>query len=109
MRKAGAAGRPVMNVETRIVDEHMQEVAVGQVGEIVHRSPQLLTGYYGEQDKTAAAFTGGWFHSSDLAVRDDEGYITIVDRKKDMIKTGGENVASREVEEAIFAMPEVSE
>jgi len=109
IRKAGSAGRPVLNVETRVVDENMNDVAPGEVGEIVHRSPQLLTGYYNDPEKTAAAFSGGWFHSGDLAVRDDEGYITVVDRKKDMIKTGGENVASREVEEVIFRMPAVSE
>lgn len=109
IRKAGSAGRPVLNVETRVVDEHMNDVAPGEVGEIVHRSPQLLSGYYNDPEKTAAAFSGGWFHSGDLAVRDDEGYITVVDRKKDMIKTGGENVASREVEEVIFRLPAVSE
>lgn len=109
LRKAGSAGKPVLNVETRVVDEAMRDVAPGEIGEIVHRSPQLLTGYYNDPEKTAAAFQGGWFHSGDLAVRDEEGYITVVDRKKDMIKSGGENVASREVEEVIFRMPSVSE
>jgi fatty-acyl-CoA synthase len=109
IRKAGSAGRPVLNVETRVVDENMNDVAPGEIGEIVHRSPQLLNGYYNDPEKTAAAFAGGWFHSGDLAVRDEEGYITVVDRKKDMIKTGGENVASREVEEVIFRLPAVSE
>lgn len=109
MRKAGSAGKPVLNVETRVVDDDMQDVAIGQVGEIVHRSPQLLSGYYNDPEKTAAAFKGGWFHSGDLAVRDEDGYITVVDRKKDMIKSGGENVASREVEEMIFRIPAVSE
>ena len=87
----------------------MQDVAVGEVGEIVHRSPQLLTGYFNDVAKTAAAFEGGWFHSGDLATIDDEGYITVVDRKKDTIKTGGENVASREVEEAIYRLAGISE
>ncbi|WP_141104061.1 fatty acyl-CoA synthetase [Noviherbaspirillum denitrificans] len=109
MRKAGSAGRPVLNVETRVVDDNMNDVAPGEVGEIVHRSPQLLSGYYNDPEKTAAAFSGGWFHSGDLAVRDEEGFITVVDRKKDMIKTGGENVASREVEEVVFRLPAVSE
>jgi fatty-acyl-CoA synthase len=109
MRKAGSAGRAALNVETRIVDDAMRDVAVGQVGEIVHRSPQLLSGYYHDDDKTRAAFEGGWFHSGDLGTIDDEGYITVVDRKKDMIKTGGENVASREVEEALYRIPGVSE
>jgi fatty-acyl-CoA synthase len=109
LRKAGSAGKPVLNVETRVVDDEMRDVAPGQVGEIVHRSPQLLSGYYNDTEKTAAAFHGSWFHSGDLATRDEEGYITVVDRKKDMIKTGGENVASREVEEVVFRMPAVSE
>jgi fatty-acyl-CoA synthase len=109
LRKPGSAGRPVLNVETRVVDDDMRDVAVGQVGEIVHRSPQLLSGYYQDAERTAAAFEGGWFHSGDLAVVDDEGYISIVDRKKDMIKTGGENVASREVEETLYGLPQVSE
>jgi fatty-acyl-CoA synthase len=109
LRKPGSAGKPVLNVETRVVDDRMRDVAPGEVGEIVHRSPQLLSGYYHDPERTAAAFEGGWFHSGDLAVVDDEGYISVVDRKKDMIKTGGENVASREVEEAIYGMPQVSE
>lgn len=106
---AGSAGRPVLNVETRLVDDDGSEVPVGEVGEVVHRSPQIAAGYWRNEDKTAEAFRGGWFHSGDLAVADDEGRITIVDRKKDMIKTGGENVASREVEEAIYAHPDVAE
>ena len=108
-RKAGAAGRAVLNVETRVVDEQMNDVGLGMVGEIVHRSPQLLTAYYRDAERTAAAFEGGWFHSGDLGTVDDEGYITVVDRKKDMIKSGGENVASREVEEAIYLLEGVSE
>lgn len=87
----------------------MQDVSVGEIGEIVHRSPQLLVGYYNDPERTEVAFEGGWFHSGDLATVDVEGYITVVDRKKDMIKTGGENVASREVEEAIYLLPQVSE
>src|SRR5262249_35873046 len=86
LRKAGSAGKPVLNVETRVVDDRMQDVKPGEVGEIVHRSPQLLTGYFNDAEKTAAAFAGGWFHSGDLATIDADGYITIVDRKKDMIK-----------------------
>jgi fatty-acyl-CoA synthase len=109
LRKAGSAGKPVIHVETRVVRDDMTDVAVGEVGEIVHRSPQLLVGYYKDPDKTAAAFHGGWFHSGDLGALDDEGYLTVVDRMKDMIKTGGENVASREVEEAIYQLDGVSE
>jgi len=87
----------------------MQGVAPGEVGEIVHRSPHLMIGYFHDDERARAAFEGGWFHSGDLATIDDEGYITVVDRKKDMIKTGGENVASREVEETIYQHPAVSE
>lgn len=107
--RPASAGRPVLFVETRVVDDDMRDVAQGAVGEIVHRSPQLLMRYYRDPEKTAAAFEGGWFHSGDLGVMDDKGYITIVDRKKDMINSGGENVASREVEEAIYKHPAVDE
>ena len=109
VRKAGSAGRAALNVETRVVDNEMNDVRTGEVGEIVHRSPQLLRGYFNDEARTAAAFEGGWFHSGDLATVDDDGYITVVDRKKDMIKSGGENVASREVEEKIYQHPSVSE
>ena len=109
LRKPGSCGRAVLNVETRVVDDAMQDVKPGEIGEIVHRSPQLLSGYFHDDERTAAAFAGGWFHSGDLATIDAEGFITVVDRKKDMIKTGGENVASREVEECIYRLDGVSE
>ncbi|MFK7965222.1 MAG: acyl-CoA synthetase [Burkholderiaceae bacterium] len=109
MSRAGSAGRASLNVETRVVNDDMEDVRPGEVGEIVHRSPQLLTGYYNDPERTAAAFKGDWFHSGDLATMDSDGYITVVDRKKDMIKTGGENVASRDVEEAIYTCEGVSE
>jgi len=109
LKKPGSCGRAVLNVETRVVDEQLRDVAVGEVGEVVHRSPHLMLGYFHDDERTAAAFEGGWFHSGDLGTIDDEGYITVVDRKKDMIKTGGENVASREVEETIYSLPQVSE
>jgi fatty-acyl-CoA synthase len=107
--RAGSAGRAALNVETRVVDDQDAPVPAGQVGEIVHRSPHATLGYYKDPEKTAEAFRGGWFHSGDLGVLDDDGYLTVVDRKKDMIKTGGENVASREVEEALYAMDGVAE
>jgi fatty-acyl-CoA synthase len=109
LRKPGSVGKATLNVETRVVDDDMRDVTPGEVGEVVHRSPQLLQGYYRDEEKTAEAFVGGWFHSGDLATIDDEGYITIVDRKKDMIKSGGENVASREVEEVVYQLPSVAE
>ena len=109
LRKPGSCGRAVLNVETRVVDDQLRDVAPGEVGEIVHRSPHLMLGYFHDDERTKAAFEGGWFHSGDLATIDAEGYITVVDRKKDMVKTGGENVASREVEEMIYKLPQVSE
>jgi fatty-acyl-CoA synthase len=109
LRKAGSAGKPAINVETRVVNGAMEDVKAGEIGEIVHRSPHLLSGYYNDPEKTADAFSGGWFHSGDLAIVNADGYITVVDRVKDMIKTGGENVASREVEEMIYRIPAVSE
>jgi fatty-acyl-CoA synthase len=108
-RKPGSCGRAALNVETRVVDIDMNDVMPGEVGEIAHRSPHLMVGYFHDDARTAAAFAGGWFHSGDLGIIDEEGYITVVDRKKDMIKTGGENVASREVEEALYHLPAVSE
>jgi fatty-acyl-CoA synthase len=109
LRKAGAAGRPTLHVETRVVNDAGADVLPGEVGEIVHRSPQLLRGYYQDDERTRAAFEGDWFHSGDLATVDAEGYLTIVDRKKDMIKSGGESVSSREVEERIYQLPQVAE
>ncbi len=109
LSRAGSAGRAVMNVETTVVDDDDQPVLAGIVGEIVHRSPQATLGYWRDEAKTAAAFSNGWFHSGDLGVLDDDGYLSVVDRKKDMIKTGGENVASREVEEVIYQLPAVAE
>ena len=94
---AGSAGRAALNVETRIVDDDDRPVPSGTVGEIVHRSPHATLGYYGDEDKTADAFRAGWFHSGDLGYIDETGLLYVVDRKKDMIKSGGENVASREL------------
>ena len=106
---AGSAGRPAINVETAILDDDNAPVASGVVGEIAHRSPHLMLGYLDDPDKTAEAFRGGWFHSGDLGYYDEHGLLYVVDHKKDMIKTGGENVASREVEEAIYRHAAVEE
>jgi fatty-acyl-CoA synthase len=109
VRKAGSAGKPALNVETRIVDEHGRPVPAGVEGEIVHRSPQAMLGYWNDPEKTAETFRDGWLRTGDLGILDEEGYLTVVDRIKDMIKTGGENVASREVEETIHEHPAVAE
>jgi fatty-acyl-CoA synthase len=109
LKKSGSAGKPVINVETRLMDDDGGFVSAGQVGEIVHRSGQVMTGYLNDPEKTAEAFQFGWFHSGDLGSFDNDGYLYVVDRKKDMIKTGGENVASREVEEVLYEHPEIAE
>ncbi|AZG47880.1 acyl-CoA synthetase [Gordonia insulae] len=109
LERAGSAGRAALNVETRVVDDEDDPVPTGTVGEIVHRSPHACLGYYNDEENTAAAFRNGWFHSGDLGIIDADGYLSVVDRKKDMIKTGGENVASREVEEAIYLLDGVAE
>jgi fatty-acyl-CoA synthase len=106
---AGSAGRAAINVETMLVDDDGRPVRAGEVGEIVHRSPHAALGYYNDEAKTEEAFRGGWFHSGDLGIMTEDGYLSVVDRKKDMIKTGGENVASREVEEAIYELDGVAE
>lgn len=109
LRKLGSAGKPTLQVETKIVDEQDIEVPRGEIGEIVHRTPHAMLGYLNDPDKTAEVFKDGWFHSGDLGIMDEEGYLTIVDRKKDIINTGGVNVASREVEEVIYQLNEVAE
>lgn len=107
--RPASAGRPILTVETRIVDAEMNDVAPGEHGEIVHRSPQLLTGYWDKPEMTEEAFLGGWFHSGDVGYFDEAGYLYVVDRIKDVINTGGVVVASREVEEGLFQHPAVSE
>lgn len=109
LRKLGSAGKASLNVQTRIVDDEDNEVPRNEIGEIVHRTPHTMKGYLHDPEKTTEAFRGGWFHSGDLGVMDDEGYLTIVDRKKDMINTGGVNVSSREVEETIYQLDGVLE
>ncbi|SEB59663.1 AMP-binding protein [Streptomyces melanosporofaciens] len=109
VRKLGSVGKPVRHVDARIVDEAMQDVPVGEVGEIVYRGANLMQGYWNNPGATAEAFAGGWFHSGDLCRMDDEGYIYVVDRKKNMIVSGGENIYSAEVEAAIDSHPKVAE
>lgn len=107
--RPASAGRAIPFVDMRVVDDAMADVAPGEVGEVVYRSPQLCLGYWDKPEETAEAFAGGWFHSGDLASVDAEGFITVVDRKKDVINSGGIVVSSREVEEALFMHPAVRE
>ncbi len=108
-QRPASAGRPILNVETRVVDEDMRDTPPGVNGEIVHRSPQLLSEYWNKPEETAQAFAGGWFHSGDVGYRDEAGYLYVVDRLKDVINTGGIVVSSREIEETLFAHPAVYE
>ena len=104
-----ACGIPMAFAAVKVVDENMNECAPREVGEIVVKGEQLLKGYWNRPEATEEAFKGGWFHTGDMAWRDEEGFFYIVDRMKDMIITGGENVYSREVEEVIYVHPGVSE
>ncbi|ART74138.1 long-chain fatty acid--CoA ligase [Mycobacterium dioxanotrophicus] len=109
IRKLGSVGRVIPTVSARIVDENMNDVAVGDVGEIVYRAPTLMAGYWNNPKATAEAFAGGWFHSGDLVRQDEEGYVWVVDRKKDMIISGGENIYCAEVENVLAAHPAIVE
>ncbi|MCA0144295.1 long-chain-fatty-acid--CoA ligase [Blastococcus sp. LR1] len=109
VRKIGSVGTPILNVEIRVVDAFMEDVAQGEVGEIVYRSPMVMKEYWNKPEATAEAFEGGWFHSGDLVRQDSDGYIYVVDRKKDMIISGGENIYCAEVEDALSAHPKVAE
>lgn len=104
-----SAGRPVLLTELRVVDGEGRDVAPGEMGEVVYRSPQLCLGYWDKPQETAEAFVDGWFHSGDLVRVDEQGYITVVDRIKDVINSGGVLIASREVEDALFSHPAVAE
>jgi fatty-acyl-CoA synthase len=108
-RKMGSVGQPIVNVEARIVDEDLRDVAVGEVGEIVYRGPTVMQGYWNMPQATAEAFEGGWFHSGDLCRMDEDGYIYVVDRKKDMIVSGGENIYCPEVESVLVQHAGVAE
>ena len=109
IRKLGSVGKVIPTVSARVVDEDMNDVPVGQVGEIVYRAPTLMAGYWNNPKATAEAFAGGWFHSGDLVRQDADGYVWVVDRKKDMIISGGENIYCAEVENALAAHPSIGE
>lgn len=109
IRKAGAAGKPIIGVRLRIVDDNGKDVPQGSPGEIVVKGGQVFKGYWKSAEATAEAIKDGWFYSGDIGYFDEEGYLYIVDRKKDMIKSGGENIASAEVERVIYELPQVFE
>jgi acyl-CoA synthetase (AMP-forming)/AMP-acid ligase II len=109
IRKLGSVGRPALTVEYRIVDDTGEDVVPGSVGEIVYRGPTVMSEYLGRPEATAEAFRGGWFHSGDLVREDDDGYLYVVDRKNDMIISGGENIYPAEVERVLSEHPAVIE
>jgi fatty-acyl-CoA synthase len=100
-------GQPHLTVEMKIFDDNDNEVSPGTLGEMVVRSPSVMAGYYKEEEKTKQTLRGGWHHTGDLAIMDEEGYFYFADRKKDIVKTGGENVSTVEVETVIFDHPKV--
>ena len=104
-----SCGRAAFGTELRVVDDDDLDVEPGEVGEIVFRGPQMMTGYWNDAEKTAETMRNGWLHSGDMATLDAEGYLTIVDRKKDLIISGGANISSREVEEVLSWHPAVRE
>ncbi|GGZ62869.1 acyl-CoA synthetase [Streptomyces bluensis] len=107
--KAGSAGVPHFFSDVRVVRPDMTPAALGETGEVVVRGPHVMPGYWGLPEETAAAFTDGWFRSGDAARIDEDGYVHIVDRIKDMIISGGENIYPAEIEDRILAHPDVAE
>ncbi|MEP6705815.1 MAG: AMP-binding protein, partial [Acidobacteriota bacterium] len=106
--KPGTVGQPIFGVDVRCFDEDDKEVPRGERGEIVIRGPNVMKGYYKRPEATAEAFRGGWFHTGDIGIVDEEGYLSIVDRKKDMILRGGYNIYPRELEEVMITHPAIS-
>ncbi len=105
----GSVGRPIYGVEIRLVDEKDRPLRAGQVGEIVIRGHNVMKGYYKRPRPTAEALSGGWFHTGDLGKMDEQGYLHIVGRKKDLIKRGGLNIYPREVEDVLQGHPAVAQ
>ena len=107
--RVGAAGRPYSLVEVRIVDEEDREVSVGETGEVVTRGQHVMSGYWNRPEATAETLRGGWLHTGDIGRMDGDGFVYLVDRRNDVIITGGSNVYPREVEDALTAHPAVRE
>jgi long-chain acyl-CoA synthetase len=109
VRKAGSVGLPLPDVGVKIFDDHGRELPPGQVGEIVVRGPNVMQGYYNQPEETAATLRDGWLHTGDMGRKDDDGYIYIVDRRKEMLLVRGMNVYPREIEEVLYQFPNVRE
>ena len=109
IRKVGSAGKAMMHTAIRIVDDAGRDVAAGGIGELLIKGPNITPGYWNKPEATAKAFTNGWLHTGDAARMDDEGFVYIVDRWKDMYISGGENVYPAEVENVLFQVPQVAD
>jgi fatty-acyl-CoA synthase len=109
LSKAGSCGTPLLSIEARIIDDEGHDVSVGECGELLIRGPSVCMGYWNQPELTANAFLNGWFRTGDAAKRDSDGYYFIVDRKKDMFISGGENVYPAEIEAVLAELPEVAE
>jgi acyl-CoA synthetase (AMP-forming)/AMP-acid ligase II len=109
IEKIGSTGRALAHVELEIRDDHGNRLSPGENGEICLRGPKVTRGYWKDPEKTKAAFFGDWFRTGDIGYLDDEGFLYLTDRKKDMIISGGENIASSEVERVIYELPQVRE
>ncbi len=109
VKKEGSIGLPLAEVECRVVDDNDVELAAGEIGELIVRGENVMAGYFNKEAETKETLKNGWLHTGDLARMDEDGYIYLVDRKKDLIITGGLNVYPREVEEVIYQHPKVKE
>jgi len=109
IEKIGSVGRALAHVELEIRDDMGRTLPPGHIGEICLRGPKITAGYWKDPEKTRASFFGDWFRTGDIGVLDDEGFLTLTDRKKDMIISGGENIASSEVERVVYQLPQVRE
>jgi acyl-CoA synthetase (AMP-forming)/AMP-acid ligase II len=108
-RKVASVGRALPFIQIRVVDDEDRDVPIGEVGEAVYQGPNLMKEYYKNPEGTARAFRNGWFHSGDLVRQDEEGYVYVVDRKTDMIISGGENIYPAEVEDVLYRHPKILE
>jgi fatty-acyl-CoA synthase len=109
LRKLGYAGKPAPDVRVRVVDDHDHDLAPGEIGEILLRGPTVMKEYWRQPEETAAALAGGWLHTGDLGLLDEEGYLKVVDRKKEMLISGGINVYPAEIERTLAALPGLGE
>jgi len=109
IKKAGSVGQPVFHLNVRIVDNNMEDVPINEVGEMVIKGPNVMIEYWNRPKATEEAFRKGWFHTGDLARMDEDGALYIVDRKKDMFISGGENVYPAEIENILYEIPQIAE